>query len=378
MKKALYVITSPAHKRVFESFVERKDMEQIVIGPPPAKSKLVPEDYSDFKLKNIRYYKTKDQTKEINDLVAEFKPDIYVQADLTNMHKRVEGNFKRVYVSHGMVGNHVKGIIKLAGFDTSVWKGMDLYCGATQVFAEWVRHVAKVDDSKILLNALPQFDIIYNQEYFNSYKSKILAKTKHPTAKKVILFIGFCCRDRYDFNDHNEDYFRTAIALARQAEKEDWLVMIKPRQVHKEMIQFLNTHSWGKKYINDYTALQNNKHIHFITAADAHIYRYYFADAFVMNGCSTAEVEVCAIQKPLFMVRTHIPALQSGYDPYCTVKSDAAMGIPDTAELEHCLYEYFKDGKYHWPENQSKLLENMKLSFDGKMHERVQERLLKL
>lgn len=376
MKKVLYVITSPAHKRVFESFVERLDLEQLIIGPAPSESRFVPEDYSDFKLKNIRYYKSKNYSKEINEIVSKFKPDIYVQADMINAHKEVSGKFKRVYVSHGMVGNHVKGIIKQAGFELSAWKGFDLYCGATKVFADWVKHVAKVDDSKILLNALPQLDILYNQEYYNSYKQKILQKTKFPNPKRVVLFAGFCCRDRYDFINHNEDYFRTAITLGKLAEQENWLVMIKPRQVHSEMIKFLKSHGWGKKYINEYQALQENKYVHFITAADAHIYRYYFADAFVVNGCSTVEIEACAIQKPLFVVRTHLPTLKEGYDPYNTVKSGAAMGISDLAELEHCLRSYFYESKYHWPEKQKQLLED--IDFDGKHHERIQNRLVEL
>jgi len=368
--RILYVITSPAHKRVFESFVERDDMEQMIIGPSPTKSHFVPEDYTDFKLKNIHYYQ-KDPEKEIASLIIKFKPDIYVQPDLTAIHKKFKVP-KKVYVSHGMIGNHVKGIIKQAGFNTSVWNGLDLYCGATTIFANWVKHVAKVADDKILLNALPQLDILYDSNYYNSYRQKILVQIKKPNAKKVILFIGFGCKDRVDFKDHNEDYFRTAIELGKIARQNNWLVMIKPRQEHKEIIKFLQQQPWRGKYEMDYHKLHLNPNVHFIGPAAAHIYRYYFADAFVMNGCSTAEVEVCAIQKPLFIVRT---SLKSDYDPYNTITSGAAMLITDISELEHDLLEYFNNGKFYWPEKQVQLIKQMGIVFDGRMHERIQNRL---
>lgn len=377
MKKVLYVLTSPAHKRVFESFVERPDLDQLVVGPPPTKSKMVPEDYSDFKLKNIQY----GSIKNISGIVGKFKPDIYVQAELINQHNVIQKNsglsYKRVFVSHGMAGNNIISIAKPSGLNLSVFRGLDLYCGANKTFADWMKYAINVDDSKILLNALPQLDILFDSNYYTSYRDAILAKTKFPAAKKVILFLGFCCKDRHDFKPHNEDYFRTAIELGRMAKENNWLVMIKPRQTHSEMMDFLKNHGWSK-YMKDYESLHANDNVHFIGPAGAHIYRYYFADAFVINGCSTAEIEACAIQKPLFVVRTNLKCLQSGYDPFSTTSSGAAMSIPDLSELEHDLLECFNNNKYHWPDKQKKLLEDMGISFDGKHHERIQNSLARL
>ena len=381
MKKVLYVITSPSHKRCFESFAEHEGLEQMIIGPPPEANKMVPEDYSGFKIKNIKYI----GNRSIIDYVKEFNPDVYVQPDLSPIHNTVYNHFKkaykRVYVSHGMIGNHVKDLMKVENFNTSVWHGMDLYCGATNVFAEWIKDVAKVKDDKILLNALPQLDILHNSEYYNSYRDQVIKKTKHPFVQKVILFMGFCCKDRQDFKAHNADYFRTAIELGKIAKQNNWLVMIKPRQIHREMIEFLQTHAWGIKFINDYNALHSNTNVHFIGPAATHIYRYYFADAFVFNGCSTAEIEACAIQKPLFVVRTDQKCLQSGYDPYDpydTVSYGAAVPISDITKLEYSLIEYFNYGKFHYPEKQKELINKMNISFDGLMYKRIQNKLLEL
>lgn len=373
-------MTSLSHKRVFEPFTKRADLEQLALGPrAQITSGIVPEDYSDFKIP-VREY---DKPKQIQKVVDEFKPNAYVQADLSAVHKNIKlpSGCKRVYVSHGMVGNHVKSIIKKAGFQTDVWKGCDLYCGATSVFSDWVQHVAKVGADKVYLNALPQLDIIHDPDYYNSYKQKILSKTKFPNPNKVVLFVGFCCKDRFDFNDHNFDYFGTAVHLAKWAEENDYLLMIKPRHTHEKMMEFLRGHKWGKHYIDSYPKLLNNKHVHFITTT-GHIYRYFFADAIVANGCSTVEVEACAIKKPLFLSRTMIPEINKmnmpHYDPYNTVTYRAAMGCVDYHELTHCLDSCFAHGRYHWPETQEGLLKHMGISFDGKMHKRIQDKLVTL
>ncbi len=375
MKKIIYAITSLSHKRVFETFEPRDDAEQMILGPMPKitnTNMIVPEDYSDFRIKNIKLYWNK---KEMQEAINKFQPEVYVEASLPIAHGIVlPKNCKKVYVSHGMVGNHVKGIIKKAGFDTSVWKGCDLYCGATKVFEEWVKHVAKVGNDKILLNALPQLDILHDPNYYNSYRQKVLSRTKHPKAKRVLLFVGFCCKDRFDFNTHNEDYFSTVIALERFARRHDWLVMVKPRQTFQAMTKFLQSHKWGGKYIKEYSDIQQSKHLHFITTT-GHIYRYFFADAIVLNGTSTVEVEACAIKKPLFIVRT---CIKDRTDPYDMIKEGAAMSIPDLCELEHDLTQHFDYGKFHWPDRQVQRISDMGIKFDGQMHVRAQDRIISM
>lgn len=79
MKKILYVITSLAHKRAFESFVERSDAIQMIAGPHPVITGkgMVPEDYSDFKIKNIKYF---NNNAELQRIVDKFKPNIFAPA----------------------------------------------------------------------------------------------------------------------------------------------------------------------------------------------------------------------------------------------------------------------------------------------------------
>jgi hypothetical protein len=368
MKKVIYVITSLSHKRSFESFKPSLSLKQLVVGPhPKITSGIVPEDYSDFSLP----VKTYSNKKELQKIVDGFNPDIYVEASLPIANGlSLPKKCKKVYVSHGMVGSHVKGIIKKAGFNTSVWKGCDLYCGATSIFSDWVKHVAKVGEDKILLNAIPQFDIISDKNYYESYRDRVLSKMKI-NPDKVILFVGFCCKNRYDFNQHNEDYFKTSILLEKIARKNNWLVMIKPRQTYSKMIQFLKSHKWGKKYLSDYAKIQNSKHLHFITTNN-HIYRYFFVNAIIINGTSTVEIEACVMQKPLFIIQDKCSGC---IDPFGTKLLGAAVDVSDLQELEYCLTEHFDSGGFHMPEKQAELLRKMKISVDGYMYKRIQNKL---
>lgn len=373
MKRILYVITSLSHKRCFESFQERDDCVQMVVGPKPSITQdIVPEDYSDFKIKDIRYY---NGQKGLQKIVTNFNPNVYVQASLPCAHNiTLPKGCKKVYVSHGMIGNHVVSIIKSAGFNTSVWGGCDLYCGASEVFRQWIKRVTKFGDERIMLNAIPQFDIIHNPEYYNKYRGRLLNQSKKPSAKKIILFAGFCCRDRVDFNNHNADYFKTAIELERLARKNNWLIMIKPRQTFKVMMQFLKSHAWGRQFIKPYTDIQNSNHVHFITTT-GHIYRYFFADAFVINGTSTIEVEACAIKKPLFVIRT---SPKNNSDPFNIVLNNAGKFIDNISDIGPSLKSHFSNGAHHFPNNQEKIIRDFGILFDGKMHQRVQDKLLTL
>lgn len=375
MKRILYIITSCAHKRTLESLVERSDLEQMVAGPvPQITSSIVPEDYSDFKIKNIKTYKSQ---AELQNIVNKYVPAVCVGASLPVANGlTLPLGCKKAYISHGMIGNHVKRIVNEGGFGKmTAWQGCDLYCGATSVFSDWIKQAAKVGDNKILLNAMPQLDILHNADYYNSYRQKVLQKTKHPAAKRVVLFVGFCCKDRPDFKLHNEDYFKTVIEVERIAKQNDWLAMIKPRQTHDVMMKFLRNQKWGSKYVKPYEDAHNSKYTHFITTT-GHIYRYFFADALIINGTSTVEVEACAMQKPLFVVRTQVDYKQ--YDPYDTVGCGAGISVNKLPDLELFLNEYFNNGARHDPALQQKWFTDRQLTLDGKMHQRVQDKLLLL
>lgn len=375
MKKILYVLTSLSHKRVFEPFIERKDAIQAIAGPPPiisSKNNIVPEDYSDFSIKKIFTLDPSKMDRSIQRVVSKFKPDVYVQSSFVMPNIKFPDGCKKVAMSHGLTGNHVVDLVKTTDYNTKGLNRADMYVGAPKYFKNFVELVAG-KNKEVITDIIPQFDIIHNPKYYNSFRHRVLSQTKNPNPNRVILFIGFCCKDRKDFCYHNEDYFKSVMELERIARNNNWLVMVKPRHSLSKMISFLSTHSWGKQYIKKYTAIQGSKFLHFITTT-GHIYRYFFADAFVMNGTSTAEIEACAIQKPLFIIRTRS---EDKTDPFNTITAGAAEHIRDIGDLENILIRNFTNGAFHYPEAQLNHLSSLGIVFDGKNSEHVQDILLK-
>jgi len=129
-KKVLYFIRTFAHRRVFESYSHRDDINQLVLGP---KSKVIDgvlEDYSTFGIKNIKTY---SNPKETQSIINQFNPDIFVQADFPDRIK-LPPKCKRVFVAHGLVGNHVNDLFPPGSMN--MWDNFDLYCGGSANFAD--------------------------------------------------------------------------------------------------------------------------------------------------------------------------------------------------------------------------------------------------
>lgn len=350
------------------------DMEQRIALP----GKEEQEDVENFGIDVRKYYISK---KELQSIVDEYKPNVYVEASLPCAKGiRLPENCKKVYVSHGLVGNHVEALIKPAGFQTEVWKGCHLYCGAwDKVFTEWIVRTAKVNEDQILLNALPQLDILYNGiEHHRDFRlsSDFSKAYKETPSAPVVAFFGFCCKDRLDFVKHNEDYFRSAVELSKLAHRDKFFLYVKPRQEKKKLMAYFSKHSLPELR-QQYEKTYSKTRVCYIGPRQSHILDYYFADIFVVNGCSTVEIEACAMGKPLFVVRTK-QNMKHGYDPYDTVKSGAAIEITDLSELGQKLKDCVGYGRYHNPEKQENLLKKMGITFDGLAHKRIQDGILKL
>src|SRR5574337_1766979 len=123
--KVLYTLISPSHKRCIESFKEHPRLEQLVAGPMPINSSnLIVENYSWFNINKVRYFKNSD-IKSLVQIVSDFKPDVYVQTDFSKTHDQVKTitgqKYKRVYISHGLIGNHVGGHVESKHLNADNW-----------------------------------------------------------------------------------------------------------------------------------------------------------------------------------------------------------------------------------------------------------------
>lgn len=373
--KILYSITSLAHKRVFQSFVGRIRMDQVVVGPKPVIfDGVVPEDYSEFGIKKVITYAS---TGEMQGVVERFIPDVYVHADLSPIQKklRLPKKCKRVYVSHGMVPTYAKNMLKDLGTSEKIWGGCDLYCGGTTIFKDWIKTVTRTDNCSVVLNALPQLDVLFElkQRWSDKLKGNLLRHSRLSNPAAVLFFGGFCCKDRVDFWEHNEDYFRSCIELERVARKNNWLVFIKPRQAYADVAAFLSAHkhSWGgwpKKYAKTYADIQSSPNLQFIKTSSGLHYYYFASDVMVINGCSTIEVEGYAIGKPMVVINSKPQAL--GSDSFGVSHCDGRYNVSDYELLEETLVSALNNPNKK-REAQCKILKDLDLSFDGQHHQRI-------
>lgn len=364
-KKILYFIRTHAHRRVFESLEHIDGVDQLILGPESKMVDGVSEGYDDFGIKDIKIHKNIAQAQQV---INQFSPDILVQADFPDRIK-VPSTCKRVFVAHGMVGNHVKDIF--AAGSMKEWRDFDVYFGATATFQSWVHHITG-KKHEVVLDALPQLDILHNPDYYNAHKDNILAHTPVKKPSAVILFCGFCCKKRQDFNAHNQDYFETIMELDKIAARNNWLILVKPRQTHKKIMKFIKCTNWAQQYKSRYEGIGQSKNLYFIPN-DANIYRYFFADLIVCNGCSTIEIESCVANKPLVMVRTKSKA---SYDPFSTVKYGAAVEVKNLGALQSTITSLLDNNTLRAA--QLKLLKDIGVSMDGLAHKRVQDRIINL
>jgi len=361
-KKVLYFIHALCRTRVIKTFREDPDLEQMVVGPKPVVYGGVCEDYSGFGIKNIQTY---SNPKEAQKIINRFAPDVVVQTD---MMKTVTfpNTAKRVFVMHGLIGDHVRKQFKPK--ECKAWKGFDLYCGATEEFETLVRHAGE-KTGQILLNSLPQLDLFHKDNYEAPDRKAVLKKIGRSGFEKIILFCGFCCKDRIDYNLHNEDYFKVVAELGKIAAKHNWLILVKPRQDYKEVRSFVVQKGWSKSYGQMYADAQKDKHLYFIPA-EANIYPYFFADLIVCNGCSTVELEACLVHKPLVIVRTKLSPDQ--YDPFGTVKFGAGIYVPDIINLESAIMNGLGGVDIV---KQDAFVRAKGIVVDGLAHKRIQEKI---
>lgn len=379
MIKIVYVIVDHAYKRVFESFKPRKDCQQFILCKRPViTTNIVPEDYSDFGIKDIFYF---DSEKELQKHISSINPDAYVRPEFSTIHSKIilPKKCKKVFVSHGVVAKKMIDVMNEQGLQEKFandWKDNDLYCGATNDFLLWIKSLG-FKNSNILLDALPQIDLVQNKEYFNSYRSKVLKRINKENAEKVLLFFGNRCGEREDYQPYNIDLFDALVELNKICEKNNWVLMVKQKNSIEKTMKFLKNNKYlvSRGYIDRYNKIINNRNIFFITT-NSHPYRYFFADSIICSGWgSTIEVDSAAANRPCVVYRP-IRKFNTDEDPLKSVKYEAVIKCEDVSTMERDIRLSF-DNKI-LALNQDKYLKEIGISTDGNMHKRITDAILKL
>ena len=377
--KIVYCIIDHAYKRVFESFKEHNGIEQFLICKKPSiTTNIVPESYNECGIKRKLFI---NNEIGIQKYVNSIKPDVYVQPEVSPIHNKIKfpKNCKRVYVSHGIVIPRMTETaisLNLMEQFKKDWGGLDLYCGVTDYFKHWISSLG-IPEDKILLNAFPQLDLLYDSTYYSEYRNRVVKSTKNVSAEKVILFFGSRFGSRKDYLPYNKDYFDTLFELEKIAKKYNWVVLVKPKHGFEKMMRFLKARedSWGgwtKEYATKYSKIRSSKYLHFITT-NTHPYHYFFADVIVSTGVSTVEVDSSAAEKPLV---TYRPSSRDPKypDPMRSIEFDAVFNTEDIRDLESKIFLALKDADFS--NRQRKYLKSIGITHDGLMYKRIIDRMV--
>jgi hypothetical protein len=397
--KILHIIPALKFFRVYQGFGEISGVEQMIVGPAEISEPGFHYGYADFGIKHIctltgsdeiikkafagskkarhmakaSAYVDSFQREQVQKYIDDFQPDVITQTRPSG--KGVKGviipsNIKRVFINHGMVG-HDMSIFKNPP-NKGVYSEFDLCCGATKYYSNYLANDFLVDPDKIVLNALPQFDLLADPDYYNSKKDLIVPEPFR--GKPIILYFGHIGMQKtIGIKEHRHEFFDTLFTLANTVDKIDGMLLVKPRAQYNHIEQMSKMEGLHRAY----KLLWKNPRIKFINTQYP-IYQYMFADMVVCNGYSTTEVESVLAGKPVIKVNLIANPLTKDY--FKTLESNAAVEVVNKKDMLTTINtilssdkakSMFKDGRERYMSKHNILL-------DGKAYERVLGGILKL
>lgn len=310
--------------------------------------------------RNLKY-KSQDEVKNI---ISKEKPDVFVQSrNKGDLHKFLGSySIKKIMIGHGVFTNseYVAGLIKSSN---NVYASFDKICVATEMFdRKPLLKNTTVNKNNVIATGLSQFDCLYDIIAKNRFKC-----TDQMYDKNVLLVGGHAIRRIGKTLDYvpRDEHYKCVFDVAKICIKNNWRLWIKPRSNYLSFLhKNVSALKWAKKYINEYKLLLKHNNITMLDA-DTNIYEYFNADLAILDGWSTAELEMCLAKIPMIIFNS------SDLNDYLgTVKINAAMLISDIEKIESSINNVI-GRKNELMNNQNKFIENIGVKFDGNSHNRI-------
>ena len=354
----LYWMFSNLHARLYSAMQESGNVNQLIAI---LDYKQLPN--MDLHLPIQKYNSPSGFTK----IIKRFKPDVTVMSvdSAEWLPKIKQYGSKVVYAYHG-VWDTVSAANR-RHFDSNYWNQFDLICGATNGFAQVMNEHYKVPMSKIKTNMLLQLDLLHKLHLDKQRcRANVIKRTGIKNVDKIITIFGHHV-GKATFVEHNSGYINSIINLSRVAKKNNWLIVIKPKR--KMTIK-------TRKFFGEcFDEVIKNPNVFFAEITDNQ-YEYMVAsDAVICSARSTMEIEACAAQIPLGLIRDNFHS-SIGNDSLGTISSGSAVNISNVNDIEQCIFDMI--GNEDIVVNQKKYIEELGLSFDGKAHVRLQNAAIDL
>ena len=363
--KIMYHFTKREHVRVFESFQPIKDTPQIICTPSFISA-------PSLNLTQIKY----DISDHFKMALKDVRPSVVVQChNSSTWHKKYKKyGIHTVYIGHGVWDGSPTNVKR--SFHP-FWSQFDMLIGGIPNFKKFLVENGGVHPDKIVLNALPQFDVLYDRvKNLHQHRESILKG--HPASKIVVLF-GHK-NGREDFLANSVDFYHSAIRLAKLAEANGWLLVIKPKK--ETTFSFIKIkarkkEAWAVDCLDEFMALLKNPWVRFVGPfGDPYPY-IASADAMVISGRSTIELEACLAQRPLVIVRT-VDNTLAGNDTLKTIENECAYHVDSIDKLDTVMPVAVDSANTGQLQNQAKLVSDLGLTFDGKHYLRAVKAIRRL
>jgi hypothetical protein len=358
IKRICYWTEKREHVRIANAFTERNGVQQLIICPS-----FVRPDITNIKKR--KYHSAAIFKMQIKT----YRPNIVC---LSNQSEAWIGKFRKygmkvAFIHHGEHDLVTEGNKS----DLEQWLQYDIIFTGTRGFKTIMSDAGYKNKPIIVTNALPQYDTLYNC-IKNNKKNRIEIEARCPGVKKIITLFGHSM-GKAIFAAANKHFYDTIFMLKDLAEKNNWLIIVKPKKddVSWCLNNMVITKQLPEEYIKKFDEIKNSKHVYFVSyAADPYV--FHCSDAILCTGRSTTHIEACLSKVPLGLI---------GFDNYIidtlNIASVGAANIftnPDS--FENDLKQLLQD--VDMKNKQDVYIKKVGLTFDGKMHERLVDALLKL
>lgn len=358
-KRIMYHFMKREHVRVFEPFKPEKDIKQIICTP----------NFIPVRGSSLPHYKY-DIDYHFKFSLKKHRPNVVVQCHNSGTwHTKMKKyGMKIVYVGHG-VWDASPANVKRSFSET--WANFDLLLGGIHNFRTLLMNNANVPSEKIVLNALPQFDVLYDRVQQRDEHRRALLENS--PAYKIVAMFGHKY-GRSDFIAHSVDFYSSVVKLARLAEKNNWLLVVKPKK--ENTFSFIeqkakDNEPWAVGVIDEFMSLRESPHVKFAAPFGDPYPLIAATDVVILSGRSTIELEACLANKPLIIVRVADNVFAGGNDNLDTIKNNCAYHVDNLDVLDEVVLTAVNSDNATQLQNQNAHTANLGLTFDGKHHQRA-------
>ena len=347
--KIAYYLNKEKFSRVLAPFSKVQNCEQLVFKKP---------------IVNFDSLPTKDFYKHSQLIrgIKEFNPDVLATTSQRFLTTRLADRTPCVFLNHCILrsGDYFK--------DQALgcYNNFDLLFVATKQCKQTLLDLNILNEKKIITNALPQLDLLYDVVSNNDFYRNLICKLVDFNPNRIISVFQ---HNLYQRPDLNKIYYNSIIALANLAERNNWLILVKEKVENSfEYLSKLNAKNDDiLNVFNSFNELKINKHVRFFSNVE-NPYLCFCADAIVVFNRYSVETEAHLAKKPLIVIENNKNKENLG--ELNEIKNSISYIISNENELENLVRHIFLN-----PESRNKLQEKfidfLGVSFDGKHSERI-------